>query len=426
MTLLCALVAPLPIGTNLGLLHLFWMLLSGQLLAARGAIIPGVAALGLPPAAVRRAWAALQGAWCSEQLLTAWAARVEAEGHWQPHTYEGYHPVAVDLTGFWRPRLRGCPTRHFQPAADKSLPAIVLGLIARIGSAHGQRLALPLAFVRAEPRASSARAHQRHLLEQAVARSAPTDVLVVDGGFGVALLQEVQVPRYLARVGKHFTARRASWPVPVGRGRPRKYGPLVRPQARPFKGKQLPATPPDAVVSWTEGPHTLRAEHWTDLVLPKGAPDGPRFQVFVIHAPGYTEPLALATALPLSAEAAWALYRDRWPIEQLPLAAKQMLGAARQFVHAPETCQRWPELALVAGAILSYAAATQPAVPTGYWDRRPQPTPGRLRRLLARGPFPQQVPGPARIRKKAAVTAHLPTGWFGQRQRRPPAAEQVA
>jgi hypothetical protein len=38
MTLLCSLVVTLPIGTNLGLLHLLWMLVSGQLLGARGAV----------------------------------------------------------------------------------------------------------------------------------------------------------------------------------------------------------------------------------------------------------------------------------------------------------------------------------------------------------------------------------------------------
>ena len=43
-------------------------------------------------------------------------------------------------------------------------------------------------------------------------------------------------------------------------------------------------------------------------------------------------------------------------IQEVGLAAKQMLGAARQFVHTPETCQRLPELTLLAGAILSYAA----------------------------------------------------------------------
>jgi len=105
-------------------------------------------------------------------------------------------------------------------------------------------------------------------------------------------------------------------------------------------------------------------------------------------------------------------------VEQLPLAAKQMIGAARAFVHAPETCQRLPEVALLAGAILSYGAATSPAIPTGFWDRRPQPTPGRLRRALARVPFPHDFPLPAHMRIKRSRTDHLPTGFWGQRRRR--------
>ena len=52
-------VADVPVGTNLGLFHLLWMLLSGRLLQSRGAVIPGLAAFGLSDAAVRRAWAAL-------------------------------------------------------------------------------------------------------------------------------------------------------------------------------------------------------------------------------------------------------------------------------------------------------------------------------------------------------------------------------
>ena len=114
------------------------------------------------------------------------------------------------------------------------------------------------------------------------------------------------------------------------------------------------------------------------------------------------------------------LYRDRWPVEQLPLAAKQMLGAARQFVHEQETCQRFPELALLAGAVLTYAAATSPAVPTGSWDRQPRRTPGRLRRLLGQAAFPTDFPLPERLRGKVAVTDHLPKGWWGQRRRPSP------
>ncbi len=58
-TVLCALVGGVPIGTNLGLVLLFWMLLTGHLLGSRGAVIPALSALGLPPAVVRRTWATL-------------------------------------------------------------------------------------------------------------------------------------------------------------------------------------------------------------------------------------------------------------------------------------------------------------------------------------------------------------------------------
>jgi len=121
----------------------------------------------------------------------------------------------------------------------------------------------------------------------------------------------------------------------------------------------------------------------------------------------------LACPLKLSGKALRGLYRDRWPVEQIPLAGKQMLGGARQFVSAPESCQRLCELNLLAGAMSTYLAATLPAVPTGFWDRQPKPTPGRLRRLLARTPFPQSYPLPERLRKKDSVFDHLPKGILG-------------
>lgn len=139
----------------------------------------------------------------------------------------------------------------------------------------------------------------------------------------------------------------------------------------------IPATPPDQVTTWTEGALTLRAEQWSALVLTIAGPDSPVFTVVAIYDPRYKDALLLATPLPLTPDVLRAIYHDRCPVELLPLAVKQMLGAARQFVHAPETCQRWPELTVLAGALLTYLAATQPAVPTGFWDRRPQPTLGR-------------------------------------------------
>ena len=415
LTLLCGLVRTLPLGTNLGLLHLLWMVVSGRLLASRGALFPGLADCGLSARAVRRAWVALgQGDWTSAQLLGRWATLVAGEGQWQPHTHGGYHPVAVDVTGFWRPRLRACPTTHYHQMAGQALPAIPVGLIARVGRVGTQRLALPLALVRADPADPSPSAHARRLVDEAVRQCQPDDILVLDAGFSVALLQAAGAPRYVVRLAKNATFRQATPPAYGGRGRPPTRGAIVRPLPRTYQGHAVLATPPDRVETWCEETLLLRAEIWTDLRRSDAAADSPTFAVLAIHDPRYHAPLLLATPLALPARTVRDCYVDRWPIEQLPLAAKQMLGAARQFVHAPETCQRLPELTLLAGAILSYTAATAPAIPTGFWDRYPQPTPGRLRRRLARTAFPHDFPLPARIRAKAAVTGHLRTGSWGQ------------
>jgi hypothetical protein len=418
MRLLCAVVATVPLGTNLGLVCVLWMLVSGRLLATRGAVIPGLSATGLPAPAVRRAWAALgQGHWTSAALLAHWRGVVEGEGHWQAHTHEGYHAVAGDVTGFWRPRLRDCPTTHYDGRAGKALPAIPVGIIARVGSVGSQRLGLPLALVRAVPTDPRVAAHERALLRETVRLAGGDDAVVVDAGLGVRALQEAGATAYVARGAKNFTARRAQPPAYSGRGRRATRGALVRPLVRTYRGRELPATPPDHVTTWSEGEWVIRAEVWEDLVRADAAAGSPPFRVAVIHDPRWHEPLLLVSPLAVSPRALRDLYHDRWPVEQLPLAAKQMVGASRQFVSAPETCQRLPELALLAGAILTYAAATQPAVPTGFWDRRPQPTPGRLRRVLAQAPFPKEFPWPTHIREKAVVTDHLPKGWFGQRRR---------
>jgi len=81
-------------------------------------------------------------------------------------------------------------------------------------------------------------------------------------------------------------------------------------------------------------------------------------------------------------------------VEHIPLSAEQMVDAHRQFVYADESIQRLLELALLAGSILSFLAATVPATPTGFWDRKPKRTPGRFRCSLMGKPFPKDYPFP--------------------------------
>lgn len=425
MTVLCAITCDITLGTNLALLHFMWMLVSGALLPSRGAVFPALQAVGLAPAAVRRAWAALHsGDWRIADLLAAWNQYVLDNQQWQASRYAGYVPKAVDTTAFWRPALQHCATKHYHPQADKALPAIVVGLIGRIGQVKGQRVALPTAIVRPATADASETALQTTLLAQVKATLAADEMPVLDAGFKIKALQAAGVPRYVLRLADNFTARRNELPPAAPNGRPAEYGTIVRPLARTYAGKLIPATPPDRTETWAENGLTLHAEYWDNLVLPevKVSATAETFYVAAIYDPRYQTPWLLASPVNLTGAAWWGLYHARWPIEQIPLAGKQMVGGARQFVFADEARYRLPELILLAGTVLTYLAASTPAIPTGFWDRQPKPTPGRFRRGLAGRPFPESYPLPERLRKKASVFAHLATGIQGHRRTKRAAA----
>lgn len=418
MNILIALTVDQPVGTNLALLQFFWMLVSGALLPQRGALFPALQATGLSAEATRRAWAALRkGVWQTAILLRLWQAQIEGLPGWQVHRHEGYCAIAVDVTAFWRPALRKCPSKHYHPAANRALPAVIFGVIGVVGQIGNQRLACPLAFERVHPKDTRESRLWQDLLQWLKRHLAAEEVAVMDAGVKLADVQAAGVERYVLRLAKNFTVRRNS-PAPyAGKGRIPIYGEKIRPLERSYKGKTISASIPDRVETWIENGVTMQAEIWEDVILP-GVVPGPAvktFQVYAIHDPAYATAWLLATPLKLKAITMKAMYQDRWPVEQIPLAAKQMVGAHRQFVHADESIQRLPELALLAGSILSYLAATSPLAPTGFWDRQPKRTPGRFRRMLMGQPFPQSYPLPGQIRKKNSVTSQLPKGILAHR-----------
>lgn len=420
MNVLVALTEGLPVGTNLALLHFLWMLVSGALLPQRGAIFPALQSMGLSAQATRRAWVAFRcGAWQTAVILRLWQAQIEGLPGWQVARHAGYRAITVDVTAFWRPALKNCPSKHYHPAANRALPAVIFGVIGEAGQIGGQRLACPRTFQRAHPKDPSESQLWQELLRWARRHLAVDEIAVLDAGVKLAAVHGAELECYLLRLATNFTARR-NRPRPYGgRGRKPVYGEKIRPLERSYNGKTIAASSPDRVETWTEEGVGMRAEIWEDLILP-GVIPGPQaqtFRVYAIYDPAYTMPWLLATPLPLKAATVKALYRDRWPVEQIPLAAKQMVGAHRQFVHAKESIQRLPELALLAGSILSYLAATAPLAPTGFWDRQPKRTPGRFRRMLRGKPFPQTYPLPAQIRKKASVTGHLPKGILAHRRK---------
>src|SRR5215467_4414012 len=127
-SLLEKILVHVPVGTNLGLYHLFLTLLSGRLLNSRGALFPALADFGLEPAAVRRAEAALcYGQFSVDTLVDNWNKAVREEGNFTPHRFEGIEPVACDLIGYFRPQLQASVGKHYHSPSEKALPAISVG-----------------------------------------------------------------------------------------------------------------------------------------------------------------------------------------------------------------------------------------------------------------------------------------------------------
>jgi len=418
-TLLEKILANVPVGTNLGLLHLFLTILSGRLLPSRGALFPALHDLGLEPAAVRRAEAAVRcGCFQLDTLVHNWHQAVITEARLRPHCYEGVRPVACDLVGFFRPKLQAALGKHYHAQADKALPAVSVGLIGAVGSVGSQRFALPRAIVTQAAGDLSEKALKKRTIRRAASLLKAGEAGIFDAGFDPEELLEGGVTDFVVRGATNFTARRNYLPPYKGVGRPPEYGEIVRPLSRTYKDKEIAATPCDATARFKVGKRFVKALIFNDLVGSERMPGGRSLRCVVILDPKYKHPLLLVTTLSLTAYALCCLYFDRWPIEQIPLSAKQMLGAARTFVFGEESRVRVPVLSLLAGSVLSYVAASSPVVRTGFWDVCARPTCGRLRRVLSGLHFRDLAAPAGQIRKKESLTAHLPKGVLGHRRQK--------
>jgi hypothetical protein len=301
--------------------------------------------------------------------------------------------------------------KHFHSLAQRALPAVVLGVMTLSGEVDKQRIPLLRRLVRCQPEVGKAD-FRLELLQAAKAVAQADEVIVVDAEFEINELQVTGVARYVVRLANNATARRNQLPEYKGRGRWPEYGERVRPLPRRWKERQIAATAPDHETQFVHDGRTIQVAIWWQQV-PVDTKVDPLNKTFAIYAytdPAYKTPLLLATNLTCAAHIPYLMYRERWPVEQAPLSAKQMIGLHRSFVFSKESCFRLPELALFAGNMLTYLAATLPPCQTGFWDRSPKRTPGRLRRVLQQADFPIFTTVEPLLREKNSVTHHLPKG----------------
>jgi len=371
-------VQNVPLGTNLSLLQLIWSMLNGSFLHSRGAIFPALVYSGFTRDETQRSWQALRyGMWRLDDLLRSWGEYVQNQSQWRPQVYEGYRPLAVDMTTFWRLQLKGWLGKYFNGLANRMLRGVGFGLVAEVGRVEGQRIPLLRKVIRAHPKDLSEAKLKKMLLEWVGRNLADDEVALFDAGAHITDMQAASVKRYVIRLASNCTARRNERPTYSGKGRPPEYGKRVRPLKRRWKKRTIAATKPDFSTSFEHEQRTIQVLGWSELVTVdrKPHPENETFSILVFVDPLYQQPLVLGTNVSLQPATAFQLYLDRWPVEQIPLAAKQMLGLHRQFVFAPESCQRLPELALLVGNILTYLAAVLPPLPTGFWDQRPKKQP---------------------------------------------------
>jgi len=368
-------VKPLPVGTNLALLHLMWAMLKGAFLQGRGAVHTALSESGFSDDEIRRSWQALRyGTWDICELITRWRHLVLSEKRWQTREYESWQPLAVDITAFWRPQLKFWSNKFFHRLANRLMKGVGFGVITQIGEIDGQRLPLLKRIIRANLREDGETELKATILRQVPLYLDKQEVFVHDAGVSIVDMHDAEIPRFVIRLAVNCTGRRNHLPPKKKRGRPAEYGQLIRPLPRKRGDNLIPATPPDTTIRFQFGDRMIEAQGWIGLVRTsqKVSASNKMFAVWVFHDPLYKKPLVLGTNLSSQAETIFRLYLDRWPVEQPPLVAKQMLGLHRQFVFTPVSCQRLPELALLAGNILTYLAATLPPIPTGFWDRHPK------------------------------------------------------
>lgn len=401
-------VQSLPIGTNISILYLLWAMLNGSFLQSRGAVLSALKISGFDKEQSRRISAALRsGAWTIEELVEAWQEVVLKEGRWQEKMYEGYRPMPVDWTAFWRPKLQGWPGRFFRRLVNRTAKGVGFGIVVRVGMMEGQRIPLLKKLIRIEGEEMTDAQLKRNTLTWVGKHLRPDEVAVMDAGVHISDIKAANIQRYVVRMAQNCTARRNKL-VQNKQGRPRKFGRLVRPLPRKRKGKVIPATNDhDEEVTFRWQGRTIKAFGWHGLVQTNEVVDSRQqtFSIWVFIDPLYETPLVLATNILATPRTIFALYVNRWPVEQLPLIAKQVLGLHRQFVFAPESVQRLPELALLAGNILTYLVTVLPPMPTGWWDMHPKKRQADYaaswRRLIfpiftkKRGDFGKRTPSPS-------------------------------
>lgn len=178
------------------------------------------------------------------------------------------------------------------------------------------------------------------------------------------------------RLRKNCCLRRAP-PLPTGkRGRPRRHGHVLHP------GRAKPEVKADEELWMPSDKGEIRLRRWCELHYQ--GHHQTIFDVLRVDDPAYEQPLLVATtARELATLELYQAYPHRWPVEVLFYIGQDITATEMPRAWQDNAVKRRIGLGLLATSLLKAIAAMSEGIATGPWDRKPQPTAGRLANYLA-------------------------------------------
>lgn len=155
------------------------------------------------------------------------------------------------------------------------------------------------------------------------------------------------------------------------RGRPPKHGAVLHP------GSELPEIDPLEDFTVIEEEKEIRVRRWNQLHFEDFAQT--ILDVVRVDHPDYDRPLLIGTmARELTTVELRLAYSHRSPVETNFFVAQDTAGMEMPRAWTENSIRRRIGLALLAGCLLKAIAAVCEPLATGPWDKKPQPTAGRL------------------------------------------------
>jgi hypothetical protein len=204
-------------------------------------------------------------------------------------------------------------------------------------------------------------------------KSAAARLIVVDAGIATKepFAEATAHDALLGRLRRNCKLRCAPLPPNGKRGRNPIHGPVLHP------GRAELEVAPDEDLTFPSEAGPVRLRRW-NRVHWEGYHETP-LSVLRVDDPSYKEPLLVGTtAHELTTEELWPAYPHRWPVETLFYIGAETTATEKPRAWTEQAVEHRIGLGLLSGSLLKAIAAMGKGLAMGPWDKKPQPSAGRL------------------------------------------------